>query len=42
MQLVLASCRWKVSGLDAGRLDRQHLLEGFTMNNLSEEGTVDL
>jgi len=28
--------------MDAGRLDHQHILEGFTMNNLSDEGTVDL
>lgn len=36
MQLSLAPRRWKVAGLDAGRLDHQHALEGFTTNIMSE------
>jgi hypothetical protein len=43
MQLVLATRRWNVSGLDARRLDHQHVLEGFTMNIVSEQApTKDL
>jgi hypothetical protein len=31
-QLSMATSRWTFAGLDAGRLDHQHLLERFTTN----------